>query len=440
MESIACLSQALRTLIFEEAPRLAKEHHLIERHRRFSASSLLLVLVLGWLQHPLAGPSQLARFAHTVGVHVSKQAIAERLTEKTAGWLREVLEAAVSTLLFASSHVQGLLDRFPAVILEDASNVQLPDVLASLWKGCGGGGSASSIKVGVRWDLRSGQLRGPFLQDGKSHETHNPVHALSLPVGGVWIADAAYYSLMELRQFAQAGIFFVIRPRGNLVASTLEGQRLALAAHLHQQTGQIIDLPVRLGSAPAWWLAARLLAVPVPAEVAEQRREHLRDKARRQGHVPSAEALALADWNLIVTNLPASSLAPQEVLLLYRARWQVELLFKLWKSHGHVDEWSSTNPQHILCELYAKLLAMVVEHWVLVESCWDDPYRSWSLCADLLRDQVPLLLQGLRGRLPLDQVLVLIGESLAGNASIPARTTRPSTSHQLLDGVYWGLT
>ncbi len=142
----------------------------------------------------------------------------------------------------------------------------------------------------------------------------------------------------------------------------------------------------------------------------------------------------------MVTNIPATLLQAQEVLLLYRARWQVELLFKLWKSHGSVDAWSSVHPHHILCEFSAKLLAMLVEHWVLLESCWDDPHRSWSLCADLLRDQVALLLQGLRGRLPLDQVLELIHESLAGSASIPARTTRPSTSHQLLDGVYWGLT
>ena len=63
MESITSVSQALRTLFFEDAPRLAKEQEVIKRHRRFSATSLLLVLVLGWLQNPLAGPSQLARFA-----------------------------------------------------------------------------------------------------------------------------------------------------------------------------------------------------------------------------------------------------------------------------------------------------------------------------------------------------------------------------------------
>jgi hypothetical protein len=84
MERRASLSEALRARFFEEAPGLAKEQQVIKRQRCFSASSLLLVFVLGWLQHPLAGKSQLARFAHLVGVCVSKQAIAERLTEQTA--------------------------------------------------------------------------------------------------------------------------------------------------------------------------------------------------------------------------------------------------------------------------------------------------------------------------------------------------------------------
>lgn len=440
MESITRLSQALWTLFFETAPRLAKEQEIIKRQRCFSATSLLLVLVFGWLEHPLAGPSQLGRFAHTVGVKVSKQAIAERLTQQTAHWLQRVLETAISTLIAAYPLTQGVLARFPAVIVEDASSIELPEGLACLWRGCGGSASAAAVKVGVRWDLRSGQLQGPMLQEGKGHETRNAVHALSVPVGGVWVADAGYYHLRYLRHLHEQGRFFVIRPFGNLVVSTRTGQRLALARVLREQPGQISDLSIRLGSKPALWLQARLLALPVAPEIAEQRRAHIRARASARGHVPSAESLALADWNLLVTNIAASSLEAQEVLLLYRARGPLELLFKLWKSHGHVDEWSSANPEHILCEFYAKLLAVLVEHWVLVESCWDDPHRSWMLSAQLLRDQVALLAQGLRGRLPLEQVLTLIHEALANSASIPARTTRPSTSHQLLAGVYWGLT
>ncbi len=58
MESRPSLSQALRRLFFEEAPRLDQEVNMIKRKRCFSATNLFLVLVLGWLHHPLAGPTQ----------------------------------------------------------------------------------------------------------------------------------------------------------------------------------------------------------------------------------------------------------------------------------------------------------------------------------------------------------------------------------------------
>ncbi|GHO43324.1 IS4 family transposase [Ktedonospora formicarum] len=440
MKSIAPLCQALEELIYKDAPRLAQEQGLIVRHRCFSASTLLLLLVFGWLKHPLAGPSQLARFAHSVGVRVSKQAIFERLTKNTAHWLLSVLQQAVHTLLLTSSLSVGLLARFPAVLLEDTTCIELPSALAWLWKGSGGNASPSAVKLGVRWDLRSGRLDGPALHQGRDHDSRTSTHTLPCGQGSVWVADAAYYSLKQLRQMDQQGVVFVIRPRGNLAVSTPEGQRLDLASHLSALTDTVIDLSVRLGSIRSLWLNARIIALPVSDEVAQKRREHLLDKANKQGHVPSSHALALARWTLIVTNAPVERLSAEEALLLFRARWQVELLFKLWKSHGHVDEWSSQLPDHILCEFYAKLIAMLVEHWVLLESCWDDPHRNWMLCADLFRDQLSLLVLGIRGYIPLSQALACIREALLGSASIPARSTRPSTSHQLLDGVYWGLT
>src|SRR6267143_1035265 len=47
-----------------------------------------------------------------------------------------------------------------------------------------------------------------------------------------------------------------------------------------------------------------------------------------------------------------------------------ELLCKLWKSHGRVDESRSTKPWRILCAVDAKLLAMLVQHGVFLVSCW----------------------------------------------------------------------
>ena len=82
MPRILSLNEALLTLFFEIAPRLAQGEGVMKRQRCFSATSLLMVFVLGWLHHPQAGPSQLTRLAHTVGVKISKQAKERPATER----------------------------------------------------------------------------------------------------------------------------------------------------------------------------------------------------------------------------------------------------------------------------------------------------------------------------------------------------------------------
>ena len=64
----------------------------------------------------------------------------------------------------------------------------------------------------------------------------------------------------------------------------------------------------------------RLLALRVPAEVANQRRRRLKAQARKHGRTPTAESLAWADWTLLVTNAADTLLSLPEALVLLRAR------------------------------------------------------------------------------------------------------------------------
>lgn len=63
-----------------------------------------------------------------------------------------------------------------------------------------------------------------------------------------------------------------------------------------------------------------------------------------------------------MTNVSVTQLPAEHADLIYTLRWQIELIFKLWKSQLSVDEWSSRHPWRILCEIYAKLLAIVIQH------------------------------------------------------------------------------
>ena len=145
-------------------------------------------------------------------------------------------------------------------------------------------------------------------------------------------------------------------------------------------------------------------------------------------------------WTIVLTNVPVSLLSTAEAMALMRARWQIELLWKLWKDQGVIDEWQTAKPERILCELYAKLLGMLVQHWVLLLSCWDDPHRSLVGAVQVIRDQVPTLVHGLTGHIPLGKALRLVKQAIVGGCSIPKRRTRLSTSHLLLESLDDGLT
>jgi hypothetical protein len=246
----------------------------------------------------------------------------------------------------------------------------------------------------------------------------------------LWIADLGSWSLQWLREVVRHHGYFLLRYKEGILL-WWQGQQLDLLRVLPEQVRGRLELLVDVGASKAI-KGARLLMERVPDEVAKKRQERLREIARVHQKPVNERQMVLAHWTMVLTNVPQSMLNFEQVLALLRARWQIELLFKLWKQYALLDEWNSTKPFHILCEVYAKLLAMVVQHWFVLLSCWDDPHRSLPAAASVLREQVSVLVHGLMKRLPLRRAVRLIIESVSSACSIPDRSTRPSTSALLL--------
>jgi hypothetical protein len=90
------------------------------------------------------------------------------------------------------------------------------------------------------------------------------------------------------------------------------------------------------------------------------------------------------------------------------------LLFKLWKAQGYLDEWRGVKVERILCELFARLIGLVIQHWLALLSCWDDLHRSFPAVSELIRGQVPTLVHAFKVRLCWRNALRLIKTSVAG--------------------------
>jgi hypothetical protein len=157
----------------------------------------------------------------------------------------------------------------------------------------------------------------------------------------------------------------------------------------------------------------RLLIIRVPQEVVERRRADLKADAARRHQPIRQRAWELADWTILLTDAPAHLLSLQEALVLLRERWQMELLYKLWKQYGQIDEWHTAHPWRILCELYAKLIGLLLQHWLILLFAWQDEQRSLVKLAQVIRDTACSLLEALAGSRSLCSVLQVIERSHA---------------------------
>jgi hypothetical protein len=148
--------------------------------------------------------------------------------------------------------------------------------------------------------------------------------------------------------------------------------------------------------------------------------------------------LAWCAWTVFITNVPADRLSVAEVLTLARARWQIELLFKLWKSHGTIDVSRSQKPYRVLCDVYAKLLAMVVQHWLFLVNLWNYPDRSLVKAAKTIRRRAMELASSFRRRNRLIAVIRDIGQCITG-CRMNRRKQYPNTYQLLLDASLLGI-
>ncbi len=437
MITVPRMASLLRRVFEQDARALAREMGVIKRERKVNGATLALLLVLGWLHEPEAGPSALARFAGSLGVTISKQGIEEHWTYGTAEWLYAVLLRAVQCLISAKAVTVPLLQRFAGVYIEDGSTIRLPDALERYWRGCrGGNGQAKGTKAGVkltlRLDLSAGTLYGPLLQDGRSHESTSLLQQLPLLKGALWIADMGYFALVRLAQLSQAGVYFLM-PLKDGVVTWLAGKRVdileVVQAHAEQEEQEYAIILGAGKQVPCRLLARRATPVQI-----KRRHEAQDEYARKHVTQVTQHQRDWAEWTLVISNVPTCLLSLTEALVLLRVRWQIELVWKLWKMQGQIDEWQTENLARILCEVYAKLLGVLLQHWLMLLSCWDDPHRSTIGVAEIVRDQVVVLAHGFGGRLSLRQALRLLCEAIrqAAGRSIAGRSARPSTSRLLL--------
>jgi hypothetical protein len=375
----------------ERTNQVARETKFMIRDRKLDGIKFLKTLVFGYLREPQASLNQLCQVSQDMEVMITRQGLDDRLNDQAVKFLQECLKTALEKLRTKRCEVAKVLDSFTEVYLLDSTVQSLPETLKEVFRGVGGNASEAAVKIQLLFGFRSGTMEHLEFVDGRFPDTKYQGHLNHLAPGSLLIQDLGYFNLSVLLAVIARGSFFLTRWRqdASVFWDQAPQQALDMLAFLEQQISQVASYNVQVGVRAR--LPCRMICVCLPEPVVAKRRRRLKATAKRVGKTASKHSLVLCDWNVFLTNVPEHRLSPHQILACYSLRWQIELIFKLWKSQAAIKHLRGFCRERILCELYAKMIVLVIAHFVIA------PLR-FLLIKQQIEISSPKALQILRSR------------------------------------------
>ncbi|SRR6266571_463291 len=331
-----------------ELERQAQHLKAFVRVREVPSAQQLLRGLLYYVlsQSSLRGLSAWSRLIGLTSRVLSGQAWHKRLLG-SADWLLWLFNALLA------APIGRFAEQSQRILLVDATHVSCRAKQADTWR------------LHCAYDLLAGRLA--WVRISTKHVGEGFAHLL-LQVGDIVVGDGAYSRGKQLLAVAKAGAFSLVRYSAAhlplyapLAPAWRREYRLDVPTWLRRLRPGLYERQAMVVE-PEGCVPVRLIALVLPEEQAEALRRQKQRQARDKGRTLSAEALFLAGFVLLVSTLPAQSWSKDHLLELYRARWQIEVLFKRIKEVLALHCLPAQTPQAAQAMICALLVA-----WMLIE-------------------------------------------------------------------------
>jgi hypothetical protein len=300
------------------------------------------------------------------GVDITKQSLHERFNDRALLFLKLSLEKLLQGRI-STKKILPFATKFNRILIKDSVCFQLDESLAEHYPGSGGSGSKASVRIQFEYDVLSGEINDLSIHAFNDQDATNSTATLeTVQNGDLVIRDLAYMHLEALSGFIARGASFLCRIKSQtMVYQLVNGEYKELKFHLivkrmREYGINRIAEDVYIGKKEK--LPVRLFIYLLPQEEYARRVRKRQQNAKKKGHALSKEFKAREALNLFITNETDDSLTDENAWSLYRLRWQIELIFKVWKSIWEIDEVKKVKKPRLECYIISKLLIILL--------CW----------------------------------------------------------------------
>lgn len=344
-ESIAASFE--RTFSADEIDQLGRDSGAWKRLRTITPTKLLRCLLIAMAGNDTETIADLCReFNDENHTTVAYKAFYMRLARP--GFV-DFMKSVVKRLLgFAKERVLApkagsLIERFRDIVIQDGSSFAVKNSLASVFPGRFHTREPAAVEIHATYSGFADEAFRLSVAPDTTHERAFLPDASSLS-GKLFLADRGYPSRPYFRAMDDVGASFIVRlPRSwkprvrDAEDEERTGRQLpSLQEHIAEHgLEEAMDLDVE------FWTGKRC-------------------DVFRMVVLPSKDGAGV--W--LCTNLAREDFSVESVDRLYKFRWQVELLFKEWKSYANLRKFDTTNPHIAEGLIWASLAAAILTRFL----------------------------------------------------------------------------
>ena len=293
---------------------------------------------------------------------LSKQGLDNRFSETSVQFSKLLLEDVIANQLM-SNQTFSTLDIFNQVKIKDSTKFNIDESFKDEFPGSGGSGSSAGVSIQFEYDFKSGKITDIDLQAEKCNDSKDASSkSEQIQRHDLIMRDLGYYSDKVIETIVKKEAFYLSRlcHSSNVFEKENSTEPIDFNKHYAKMKSAGIlyqEMNVYLGLKK---IPTRLVFSLLPENVYEKRvrtREKTNKKRKQQ---TTDKFKGRAHFNLFITNIPQEKITKEAICKLYRIRWQVELIFKTWKSLFKINKFQKMNRNRFLTTLYVNLMWIAV--------------------------------------------------------------------------------
>lgn len=350
--------------------RIARDSKFIQRESKLKAHMFLESIMFNAFdntQTSLNDYTDSLFLRHNV--KISKQAIYERFNKHSVRFVKTILKDLMKSNI--NSHFNSVhFTKFKRVLIKDSTAFEMPSYMKRKYAGNGGNSSESAARIQYEYDLKSCDVTDLSLSSSNVNDYINAEKTMSkVRKGDLIIRDLGYSALERLKDIMQKKAFFLNRLKSDMGIYRYENGKYLRISHntirkeVISSKKDSIEKDVYIGRRK--YMPVRLIIFKVPDDKVQKRLIKQLKKSERRKTKASTTVLNRIDLNMFITNVDNSVLDAQSVFEIYKLRWQIELIFKIWKSLLGIHLYKPVKQERIETIIYAKLI-LIMLNWNII--------------------------------------------------------------------------